>query len=972
MDNNIEVGLNVKASLDSEQFIASVAQIMKVLQDEGKMDKHVQAEGLLKTMRALTGEGKSFVKSLGRGEVFDVITQLAEKSKALVGEATNKQVLSAQGLKNKYAEIQETIGKINHEVVQQDVIVKNLRAEVKGTYSLYAQQQSKVKSIGSQLIVNVDELKKEERELQNIKEKLMAISAEHHAQNKILTERRKIMKTTVPQLAEEGAKISGKIPMAEKLMAVSRVGGPVLMGLAGALTTVTAAAAKGVEEAEKYQNQLENVQLMTGFTEKQTQDLANAFRTQGKDIGQITPAFRTFSNAVSQAGTGAGKQAAAFKKLGVEVKDANGHIKSSYAVFTEAREALSKMEPGLERTRLLTQLFGRSGVTLGKVLTMNKNAWDSATASAERFGLQLTKGQLEAIEQHNILMSNLQQRMQGFSTQIGATVIPVLDELMKTFMGNGEGIKEWGQTVGKVVNYVIITIGAWGIRIKNTLNLLKAMFSEATAGITFMGTRIGDVLDVISGKKSMIDIKMKWDKGEDLAKFEEAQKKAGNVMADFLGTEGEIADFKTRTKLASLKALKNKQTGGGAETPDTANAKAAKHAQQLAKLKENYLTSLEKELMKLKEKNDLLGIEEKYQKEIVSLGNERADKLNKMTEMVAKGQMNTAEATKAMDLIDAEYELKKKMIDDKYTSVDDKLLQLSKDKLAGLEKEDAITTVMRKIDKDYMADIIKAGDIVNEQKRNEAIENAKILRDKQQQLLLDKESFATTEARLALEEKVAMAGMTQTDMMIRQKEASKWGFIGQRVQEGMTMEEAEKAWNDIAQNKMSATVTEGIQKGMIDSLRGGQFFKSFGDSLRAITSQSFSEGMAKSSNDVAKMIKGLGDNTLGGIGDAIFGKDFNLSKTLGISQDTLNFIGSGLANAILSPATGQQTGFANVPSAITSTQQVRGIVAGDIQVPIAQIGASLKDALHETNSILREIRENTSRLSYDIKAYGNR
>ncbi len=44
---------------------------------------------------------------------------------------------------------------------------------------------------------------------------------------------------------------------------------------------------------------------------------------------------------------------------------------------------------------------------------------------------------------------------------------------------------------------------------------------------------------------------------------------------------------------------------------------------------------------------------------------------------------------------------------------------------------------------------------------------------------------------------------------------------------------------------------------------------------------------------------------------------------------------------------------------VESVQRVRGIIAGETQIPIYQIGERLKEAMSETNVILREIRDNT-------------
>jgi hypothetical protein len=81
-------------------------------------------------------------------------------------------------------------------------------------------------------------------------------------------------------------------------------------------------------------------------------------------------------------------------------------------------------------------------------------------------------------------------------------------------------------------------------------------------------------------------------------------------------------------------------------------------------------------------------------------------------------------------------------------------------------------------------------------------------------------------------------------------------------------------------------------------------------------------------------------------------------------------LGAGLASAIMgvigllgmlltSGSQGSSWSPSGVQSSVTSHEAVRGIIAGETSIPIAQIGESLQDALVPTNSILQQIEANT-------------
>jgi DNA-directed RNA polymerase subunit K/omega len=80
--------------------------------------------------------------------------------------------------------------------------------------------------------------------------------------------------------------------------------------------------------------------------------------------------------------------------------------------------------------------------------------------------------------------------------------------------------------------------------------------------------------------------------------------------------------------------------------------------------------------------------------------------------------------------------------------------------------------------------------------------------------------------------------------------------------------------------------------------------------------------------------------------------------------------GAGLASAVMGvigligmllTSSGSKSSFSasGVQSKVTGTEAVRGIIAGATEIPIAQIGSSLADALVATNGILKQIEANT-------------
>ncbi len=125
--------------------------------------------------------------------------------------------------------------------------------------------------------------------------------------------------------------------------------------------------------------------------------------------------------------------AAAFKALGVNVRDANGQIKPADMLFKQIAGNFNKLPQGAVRSAVAMQLFGRSGANLIPLLQKGNAELDDAAAKAERFGIVLTQAQAEAGEKFNDTLTESQAVLAGLRNMIGNELIPVLTEALGEF-----------------------------------------------------------------------------------------------------------------------------------------------------------------------------------------------------------------------------------------------------------------------------------------------------------------------------------------------------------------------------------------------------------------------------------------------------------------------------------------------------------------------------------------------------------
>ena len=97
---------------------------------------------------------------------------------------------------------------------------------------------------------------------------------------------------------------------------------------------------------------------------KELEILQFAASQAGVGTDQLNAAVQKFSINIGKASDGTKLQADAFKALNIEIKDQDGTLKDSSALFVEVAESISKIEEPADKARIASDLFGRTGVEL--------------------------------------------------------------------------------------------------------------------------------------------------------------------------------------------------------------------------------------------------------------------------------------------------------------------------------------------------------------------------------------------------------------------------------------------------------------------------------------------------------------------------------------------------------------------------------------------------------------------------------
>ena len=143
--------------------------------------------------------------------------------------------------------------------------------------------------------------------------------------------------------------------------------GTAAAGAVAGLTATTVSAANLADE-------LKTTSAVTGVSTDTLQELAYAADLVDVSVDTVTGTMKKNINSMKSAAKGSGDAADAYKKLGVQVTNADGSLRDSEDVYWDAIDALGKMEEGTERDILAMTLFGKSAQDLNPLINADRKS----------------------------------------------------------------------------------------------------------------------------------------------------------------------------------------------------------------------------------------------------------------------------------------------------------------------------------------------------------------------------------------------------------------------------------------------------------------------------------------------------------------------------------------------------------------------------------------------------------------------
>jgi hypothetical protein len=210
----------------------------------------------------------------------------------------------------------------------------------------------------------------------------------------------------------------------------------------GSLTIAATAAAASLiaatKSAAEYGDQLDKMNARTGIAVEDLAKFQFAAQLSDTSLESLGKALNKLSPLVVAAAEGAPASAEKFKKLGIELRNTDGSIKSASEIMLDLADVFASMPDGIQKTALAVDLFGRSGADLIPMLNEGRAGLKAMGDEAERLGLVLSKKQTAAAAEFSDNMERLAFSSKATGVAIGNALIPSLINLTNEFIKSNE------------------------------------------------------------------------------------------------------------------------------------------------------------------------------------------------------------------------------------------------------------------------------------------------------------------------------------------------------------------------------------------------------------------------------------------------------------------------------------------------------------------------------------------------------
>lgn len=189
----------------------------------------------------------------------------------------------------------------------------------------------------------------------------------------------------------------------------------------------------------------------TGLSVEELQKMQYAADVVDVSVESMTGSLAKMIKQVSSGGK-------AFDKLGVAIKDENGNLRDSTAIWYDTLEALSKIENETERDALSMEIFGKSAMDLAGIVDDGGEALKELGQEAEDLGLIMSQDMVDDANEMQDAIDKMKGRVSQAFLKMGSSLATSLVPMMEKVLNAVTKVVQWFSELDGDTQKLILTI----------------------------------------------------------------------------------------------------------------------------------------------------------------------------------------------------------------------------------------------------------------------------------------------------------------------------------------------------------------------------------------------------------------------------------------------------------------------------------------------------------------------------------
>lgn len=285
----------------------------------------------------------------------------------------------------------------------------------------------------------------------------------------------------------------------------------------------------------------------------------------------LEASFTKLSKSMAAAARGSQLQAAAFKELGVEVKNDDGSLRSTEDTLIDVGVALAQMDDDAKSTTLATQLLGASGTALVPAFAKGADAVRAQTA-AMREHVAISGEEAAAMGKLDDSLNAASGAWKAIKARLIVAILPLITALIKGWESSSKKLRDVVRTTSILQTILLAVAGGSLWKLLGVVSAFVVKAGGWRAVLSMMGTGlrvaagaafrfltplllIEDFLTFLAGGKSLFG-----------RAFEEIFGAGGanKARTEILGFFTAVGDLLTGSILPALKSITDNKFISGA------------------------------------------------------------------------------------------------------------------------------------------------------------------------------------------------------------------------------------------------------------------------------------------------------------------------------------------------------------------------------------------------------------------------